>query len=765
MFAVLWSACGLAQCFGKAAGHCAAEPSPLIDTGRARPCRCWRRRTARRLRRRGGGPSTSPETAHASCGRGQSAGPASEPSPRRANDEHDDHDRPPANSSGFTASSARFATGDDDLDARTLGDLEEHQRGTGDTAPAADDRPAQRNRRFRSRRVRHTDRRPHERNDTTASPCHGAEYDAYGQADALDVELDDVHDHVHDDLVDHHDQHHDPAEHHHGVLGRAAGCCDPGWRIVRGPERDGDDALMAGAWITDRTSRASRVAVVSTWSATGGFLAWSIVFFSAEVDVAPRRTIATVGLLVAIVVFVGWAAVTTGHLRRRSRRPGAPEPVQERGADPAPHVLLDAHEAADRAGRALSTLRGVAPEAPDVALARVGHHAVEILLVSPLGVAPDGFELLEDGRTLRILEEGIPASDDVEEGGALELLGSDDIGHYFARAETATFADALPQSEAKGTPRLLILENSGGVVVEPYGLHLARPAVTSLPSFESAGDSDIAVVDESLEGACAEGVLSQACPSDSRRRDDADAILHDAPGGTDGSGQLDDALLTPLVAPGVVEVRILREEPDLVGELRAPTNAPAVEFVAYLATHNHRATTARLQDSLGTARSRQSRSTKTVWTAAGAARQALGEEMVPAASGNQVYLLSPAVTCDWTRFQALLALAHEGDDTLRRRALREALALVDGVPGLASRRYGWLDLEGFLAEITHQVVAAALELARLELATITDHDAADDAALRQVLAKARLLSPTSEELAAVEAELRARHGAVAERHS
>lgn len=762
MFAVLCSACGLAHRFGRAAGHCAAEPSPLLHAGRARPCRCWRRRAARRLRRRGDGPSASPETARASCGRGQSAGPASEASPRR-DDEHDDHDRPPANSSGFTASSARFAT--DDLDARRIGDVDEHQRGTGDTAPAAaDDRPEHLNLRVRSRRDWHTDGRPHERDDTTASPCHGAEYDPYEQADALDVELDDVHDHVHDDLDDN-DQHHDPAEHHHGVLGRAAGCCDPRWRSARGPERDGDDALMAGAWITDRTSRASRVAVVSTWSATGGFLAWSIVFFSAEVDVAPRRTIATVGLLAAIVVFVGWAAVTTSHLRRRSSRPGAPEPVRERGADPAPHVLLGADEAAGRAGRALSTLRSVAPEAPDVALARVGHHGVEILLVSPLGVAPDGFELLDDGRTLRSLEEGIPAGDDDEGRGALELLGSDDVGHYFARAETATFADALPQSEAKGASGLLILENSGGVVVEPYGLHLARPAVTSLPSFESAGDSDIAVVDESLEGACAEGVLSQARPSDGRRRDDADAILHDAPGGTDGSGQLDDALLTPLVAPGVVEVRILREEPDLVGELRAPTNAPAVEFVAYLATHGHRATTARLQDSLGTARSRQSRSTKTVWTAAGAARQALGEEMVPAASGNQVYLLSPAVTCDWTRFQALLALAHEGDDTLRRRALREALAPVDGVPGLASRRYGWLDLEGFLAEITHQVVAAALELARLELATITDHDAADDAALRQVLAKARLLSPTSEELAAVEAELRARHGAVAERHS
>jgi len=131
-----------------------------------------------------------------------------------------------------------------------------------------------------------------------------------------------------------------------------------------------------------------------------------------------------------------------------------------------------------------------------------------------------------------------------------------------------------------------------------------------------------------------------------------------------------------------------------------------------------------------------------VWTAAGAARRAIGPELVPAASGNQLYLLSKEVSCDWTRFQALVGIARSAasDPERRREALVGALELVDGVPGLASRRFLWLDTEGVLSNIAFAVANAARELANLEL------EGGSEELTRWAIAKARPLLPDLGEL-------------------
>jgi hypothetical protein len=190
-------------------------------------------------------------------------------------------------------------------------------------------------------------------------------------------------------------------------------------------------------------------------------------------------------------------------------------------------------------------------------------------------------------------------------------------------------------------------------------------------------------------------------------------------------------------------VRILREEPDLVGELHGEPSAGAVEFVAFLALHRYRAAPARLRAALGTPRSQASRSGKTVWTSADAARRALGPDLVPAASANHLYLLSEQVTCHWTRFQSFVDLARSSvSDLLRRReALVGALELVDGVPGLASPRFSLLDSEGILSNIALAVLSAARELVNLAA------ELGANEFTRWAIRKANLLVPDADALA------------------
>ena len=163
--------------------------------------------------------------------------------------------------------------------------------------------------------------------------------------------------------------------------------------------------------------------------------------------------------------------------------------------------------------------------------------------------------------------------------------------------------------------------------------------------------------------------------------------------------------------PGVIEVRVLREHPDLVGDLEGPSNPVAVQFVAYVAMHGGTVSTSRLRDALGSYRREASRANKTVWSTAGAARQVLGLARIPNATGYQHYELAADVTCDWVRFEEAFRRArsaHAARETARAVSLLTgALDLFEGLPGLDERRFEWLQTEGAVHEIQRVVEEAA----------------------------------------------------------
>lgn len=405
-----------------------------------------------------------------------------------------------------------------------------------------------------------------------------------------------------------------------------------------------------------------------------------------------------------------------------------------------------------------SELAGRGHDVPRIAVIRVGAAGVELLHHEPRPVAPSPFRA-SGGGLIWSLDPSIELEALIELGedsrlsldrGAPPLLevGTDDEGSYFVPAgdvvrlrlnddEPGELHDELPSLALQdpgsasgplfGAP-LVVVGRGEQLLLEPYGIPLpVSPESPLLPPPEPADKAQSAPVHH---------------PEPESRdvgSEDVEALALD---GDDARAKVEASARVPLVPAGPVEVRILREEPDLVGELHGEPSAGAVEFVAFLALHRYRAAPARLRAALGTPRSQASRSGKTVWTSAGAARRALGPDLVPAASANHLYLLSEQVTCDWTRFQALVDLARSSVSDLgrRREALVVALELVDGVPGLASRRFSWLDSEGILSSIALGVLGAARELVNLEA------ELGADEFTRWALGKARLLVPDAEAL-------------------
>jgi hypothetical protein len=213
----------------------------------------------------------------------------------------------------------------------------------------------------------------------------------------------------------------------------------------------------------------------------------------------------------------------------------------------------------------------------------------------------------------------------------------------------------------------------------------------------------------------------------------------------DDSETAEEPEVAKLMPPqGVIEVRILREHPDVVGELSAPPSGAAVQFVAYLATHGGKASTSRLRDALGAYSRESSRTTATVRAAAGAARQSIGSDRLPNASANQQYELSTDVTCDWIRFEQAVKLARAehsiGESVRAVSLLTGALDLVAGLPSPDERRFDWVDIEGLAREIAEQVANAAHLLFTIAVADGTT------ALAGWALEKGRLAAPESEVL-------------------
>jgi len=490
---------------------------------------------------------------------------------------------------------------------------------------------------------------------------------------------------------------------------------------------------------------------------------WAFAFFRSRPGSAAYHACYDVGIGIFVVCIAG--VIATRPLDSDgTARPANEQPDPPRSADtPNPARPIDSDE---RARWAEATLRAIAAISPtgddheglDIAVVRVGAAGVELLLHAPCPVVPAPFrpgagglvwsldpsveleDLIELGRGVRLSSDAKPAPlveiGTDEEGscfareGGIVTLRLDDEGPGELHDELPSFASGDRQATSRGLfgAPLVVVERGEHVLLEPYGIPLTVSPESPLPPPpEPAAEAPSTPVHHPEPETTDVGA------------EDVEALALDAEG---VPAKVERSARAPLVPPGPVEVRILREVPDLVGELHEEPTAGAVEFVAYLALHGYRAAPSRLKETLGTPRSQASRSGKSVWTAAGAARRAIGPDLVPAASGNQLYLLSNEVSCDWTRFQALIGIARSAasDPEHRREALVGALELVDGVPGLASRRFTWLDSEGVLSNIAFAVANAARELANLEA------EGGSEELTRWAIAKARPLLPDLGEL-------------------
>lgn len=205
--------------------------------------------------------------------------------------------------------------------------------------------------------------------------------------------------------------------------------------------------------------------------------------------------------------------------------------------------------------------------------------------------------------------------------------------------------------------------------------------------------------------------------------------------------------------PGRVEVRLLTAVPRLDGlaEELAPKRARrATELVAYLALHHPDPVTSdRLRTRvLGSADA--DAAAKTLFNTVGAARRAMGLDpsgapLLPPAAKSGHYRVSPLVTVDALRAEALVDEADEATDPEESIALlRAALDLVEGEPlaGILTG-YGWWGAEGHERRIAARLVDGACRLARLA----TEGGYLDLA--RWGLEQARLVEPYSEVLSRV----------------
>lgn len=559
-------------------------------------------------------------------------------------------------------------------------------------------------------------------------------------------------------------------------------------------------ALRKFSW---SDSRLIQTASFTVWIALLGFLAWSEVMFASRWQHAPRFGAVVAGVIIGAIVIIGWFATTAVALRARKRaftnRDFIATPEHDSIAPTEmPITIEDATftEWVDGVNRLLYTSLANTPagDVPKISLIRIGSEGVELLLVSARTNAPSHFQVLDSGRVWR-LNPALSLDD-------LTAL-SDPAGKPFlpvlievGRDRGATFFIAAERGELIGVGG----SNTGDTLNRLIGkLHSAPWSTVSLYRLGDtrfAGSDDVAtltleelqeldrsrfaveldtdpsnipvvVTDDRGLAQLIRGqlhhavVLGPAVTADQLLYRDDEAITIEPVGLTvrilstevslPESDSQDEGVSDEAASPGpgerlpvqgAVEVRILREHPDLVGDLKAAPNAVAVQFVAYLALHGGKVSTARLRDALGTYRRDASKANKTVWSAAGAARQVLGVERVPNATGNQQYELSSEVTSDWARFAEGFQRARSAnavrDNARAVSLLSGALELCDGLPSSEERRFDWLLTEGILHEVQRVVEEAAHLLATIAC------ESESPALARWAIERGRLVTPISE---------------------
>jgi DNA-binding SARP family transcriptional activator len=394
-----------------------------------------------------------------------------------------------------------------------------------------------------------------------------------------------------------------------------------------------------------------------------------------------------------------------------------------------------------------------------------GHHAAlpYVPVVLPIGDDAEGTWLvpLEAGDVLPVLGEAAPAllrSARAAVGAwawADTVLVTDDPDDREFRSEMA--ADplvarhvlfcgdpgALPPAvvtrcavlslEPVGASDLTVLVDRRGATLHPMG-RVVRPHLQATDVAQHVAE-----------------LVRPSHDEDPARRHEAGDLQPGRPGG--GASAL---------APGPVDVRLLAMTPRLEGlrEDLPPNRARrAVELVAYLALHQPDVITSDRLRTRVLGSSDADAASQTLFNTAYAARRAMGvdeygDPLFPAGSRHGLYQLSPRVTVDVLRAEALAAEAKAQADPGAAIALyRAALALVDGEPlANALSGYAWWEAEGHGGRIAAVLVDAACAMAPLA-------SAAGFFDLAQWgLEQARIVEPYSEALSRSAMELAAAQG-------
>jgi DNA-binding SARP family transcriptional activator len=473
-----------------------------------------------------------------------------------------------------------------------------------------------------------------------------------------------------------------------------------------------------------------------------------------------------------------------------------------------------------------SALFGRSPATfPEIRAANVTPRGVTFWLSAPCADAPEGFASVGDGNGWHVAHErldsgaaghvphlplALPVGDDAEgtwilalrpgqvlpllgeAAGALErsmrsavagwdwaetiLVGRDPIDPAFvaeAGAEPSiarhllyfgppdsVAPDMLPRTAVVTTAParasdLSVLVDHHGATIHPLG-HLVRPHLQSARAAES--------IEELLDTRV--GARPSATPRPTGAVDLLTSLSRPpspepAPTPTPSPAAPSGAAL---VAPGVVDVRLLAITPRLDGlreELPPNRARRAVELVAYLALHQPDVITSDRLRTRVLGSSDADAASKTLFNVAHAARRAMGLDdhgapLLPSGTRNGEYQISPDVTVDVRRAADLASEGHAHTETEPALAIayfRAALDLVEGEPlANALSGYTWWEAEGHGGRISAVLVDAACAMAALA----AEAELLDLA--RWGLERARLVEPYSEALSRAAMELAAAEG-------
>ncbi len=199
-----------------------------------------------------------------------------------------------------------------------------------------------------------------------------------------------------------------------------------------------------------------------------------------------------------------------------------------------------------------------------------------------------------------------------------------------------------------------------------------------------------------------------------------------------------------IAAPGAIECRVLRRDPDAIGFVLDPYRGDAgrvVECLAYITLHDGDVAVDAIADALY-ARSAEPLRHERAENTIAALRSCLGDDAsgrpLLKRRGNTLSLSSDA-SCDWLRAKRAISASTRAEPSPAMELLVAALRLFDGpVCSAPLAGFGWLRADGIADEIEATLTDGAHRLCALALA------ANDTALARWAVDLARSCSPESE---------------------